>query len=97
MINPMNLIQMMGRGGMGGGNPMQMISQMMKGGGNPQAMIMDMMKKQAGDNPIMKNALDMMEKGDSKGVERLVKNVCNEKGIDPNEAVKQIMNQFGMK
>lgn len=97
MMNPMNLMQMMGKGGMGGGNPMQMISQMMKGGGNTQSMIMDMIKKQAGDNPIMNNAIQMMEKGDKEGVEKLVRNVCQEKGINPDDAMKQIMSQFGMK
>lgn len=93
MINFQSLIQMMGKGGMGGVNPMQM----MAGGGNPKAMIMDMIKKQAGDNPIMNNAIQMMEKGDKEGVEKLVRNVCQEKGINPDDAMKQIMSQFGMK
>ena len=42
-------------------NPMQ-IMQMMKNGGNPQQMIMNMMRQQAGNNPVMNNALQMMEK-----------------------------------
>lgn len=95
MMNPMNLMQMMGKSG--GGNPMQMISQMMGGGANSQSMIMDMIKKQAGNNPIMNNAIQMMEKGDKEGVEKLVRNVCQEKGINPDDAMKQIMSQFGMK
>lgn len=89
----MNMLQMMNGGGM---NPMQMISQMMSGG-KPSSMVMDMLKHQAGNNPLMNNALQMMEKGDTQGVETLVRNLCKEKGVNPEDAMKQLMSQFGMK
>lgn len=77
-------------------NPMQ-IMQLMKGGGNPQQMIMNMMKQQAGNNPVMNNALQMMEKGDNAGLEKLARNLCKERNINPDEAFNQIKGQFGMK
>lgn len=77
-------------------NPMQ-IMQMMKNGGNPQQMIMNMMRQQAGNNPVMNNALQMMEKGDNAGLENLVRNLCKERNINPDEAFNQIKGQFGMK
>lgn len=77
-------------------NPMQ-IMQMMKGGGNPQQMIMNMMRQQAGSNPVMNNALRMMEKGDNAGLEKLARNLCKERNINPDEAFNQIKGQFGMK
>lgn len=77
-------------------NPMQ-IMQMMKNGGNPQRMIMNMMRQQAGSNPVMNNALQMMEKGDNAGLEKLARNLCSEKGINADEAFKQIKGQFCMK
>lgn len=77
-------------------NPMQLM-QMMRNGGNPQQMIMNMMKQQAGNNPVMNNALHMMEKGDNAGLENLARNLCSEKGINPDEAFNQIKGQFGMK
>lgn len=77
-------------------NPMQ-IMQMIKSGGNPQQMIMNMMKQQAGSNPVMNNALQMMEKGDNAGLENLARNLCSEKGINPDEAFNQIKGQFGIK
>ena len=77
-------------------NPMQ-IMQMMKGGGNSQQMIMNMMKQQAGNNPVMNNALQMMEKGDNAGLEKLARNLCKERNINPDEAFNQIKGQFGMK
>lgn len=77
-------------------NPMQLI-QMMKNGGNPQQMIMNMMRQQAGSNPVMNNALQMMEKGDNAGLENLARNLCKERNINPDEAFNQIKGQFGMK
>lgn len=77
-------------------NPMQ-IMQIIKSGGNPQQMIMNMMKQQSGSNPVMNNALQMMEKGDNAGLENLARNLCSEKGINPDEAFNQIKGQFGMK
>ena len=77
-------------------NPMQLM-QMMKNGGNPQRMIMNMMRQQAGSNPVMNNALQMMEKGDNAGLEKLARNLCKERNIDPDDALNQIKGQFGMK
>lgn len=76
--------------------PMQ-IMQMMKNGGNPQQMLMNMMKQQAGSNPIMNNALQMMEKGDNAGLENLARNLCKERNINPDDAFNQIKGQFGIK
>lgn len=73
------------------------IMQMMKNGGNPQQAIMNMMKSQAGNNPVMRNALQMIEKGDNAGLENLARNLCKERNINPDEAFNQIKGQFGMK
>lgn len=74
-------------------NPMQMI-QAFK---NPQQFIQGMMNNnQAMQNPILKNALEMAQKGDKKGVEELARNLCSEKGINPDEAIGKIKSQFGI-
>lgn len=74
-------------------NPMQMI-QAFK---NPQQFIQGMMNNnQAMQNPILKNALEMAQKGDKQGVEKLARNLCNEKGINPDEAIGKIKSQFGI-
>lgn len=77
-------------------NPMQLM-QMMRSGGNPQQALITMMKRQAGNNPVMNNAIQMMEKGDSAGVERLARNLCKEKNLNPDDVLSQIKTQFGMK
>lgn len=77
-------------------NPMQLI-QMVRNGGNPQQAVMNIVKQQAGNNPVMNNALQMMEKGDNAGIEKLARNLCKEKGINPDEMLSQVQNQFGIK
>ena len=77
-------------------NPMQLM-QMMKNGGNPRQMLINMMKQQAGNNPVMSNALLLMEKGDSKGLEQGCRNLGKEKNVDIDQMMNQIKNQFGMK
>ena len=76
-------------------NPM-MLMQMLRGG-NPQQAIMNAMRNQAGQNPVLNNALDMAEKQDAKGLEQLARNLCKSNGVNADDMVKQIKSQFGMK
>lgn len=62
---------------------------------NPQAMIMNVLRQQAGSNPVLNNALGMAEKGDMQGVETLCRNICKDRGIDPEKMMQQAMSQFG--
>lgn len=65
-------------------NPLMMIGQMMKNGGNPQQIFQQMMGNNPSmNNPIMKNAFEMAQKGDSKGVEELARNLCRESVLYP--------------
>lgn len=75
-------------------NPVQFVKMMR--GGNPQKVVMDMMREQAGNNPVMRNAMQMAENGDSEGIEKLARNLCKEQGIDADEMVKKIKSQFGL-
>ena len=71
-------------------NPFQLFQAMR----NPQQFLQQMAgNSQAMSNPILKNAMDMANK---KGVEQLARNLCKEKGINVDDAVRQIKNQFGM-
>lgn len=76
-------------------NPM-MLMQMLRGG-NPQQAIMNAMRNQAGQNPVLNNALDMAEKQDTKGLEQLARNLCESNGVNADDMVRQIKSQFGMK
>ena len=75
-------------------NPIN-IFQMMKAG--PQQFIQQMIgNNQIMSNPIIKNALGMAQSGNSKGIEQMARNLCKEKGIDPDDVMKQIRGNFGI-
>ena len=70
--------------------------QMLQAFKNPQAMMQSLAKdNQCMQNPMVRNAMDMYQKGDSAGLERMARNICNEKGINPEEALQQIKQKFG--
>ena len=75
-------------------NPIN-IFQMMKA--SPQQFIQQMMgNNQIMSNPIIKNALGMAQSGNSKGIEQMARNLCKEKGINPDDVMKQIKGSFGI-
>ena len=74
-------------------NPMQLLQAMR----NPQQFIQNAMKNsQIMQNPIAKNAIEMYQKGDSKGINDLMNNLCRERGITPEEAQSKIKSMLGM-
>ena len=74
-------------------NPMQMLQGMR----NPQQFLQQMMgNRQMMSNPIIKNALGMVQSGDSKGIEQMARNLCKEKGIDADKAFESFKSQLGM-
>lgn len=52
--------------------------------------IMQMLRQRAGSNKTMDNALNMMERGDYAGVENIAKNLCKERGINPDDVIKDV-------
>lgn len=74
---------------------MQLIG-IIKNGGNPQQFIQQMMNNsQVMQNPLARNAIEMMQKRDSKGIEEMARNLCKEKGVNPDDMMKQLQSQFG--
>lgn len=61
--------------------------------GNPQQAL-QIMRKQAGNNPVMNNALDLMEKGDYEGLNQLSQNLFKENNINPQNALQGMMQRF---
>ena len=74
-------------------NPLQFMKAMR----NPQ----EFMKQAMNDsdimsNPIAKNALEMYQKGDMKGLQDMAENLCKERGTTPQQVQEIIKKQFGM-
>lgn len=70
-------------------NPLN-IFQMMKNG-NPQQFLQQMMgNNQVMRNPLMKNTIEMAQKGDMQGIEQMARNLCKEKGLNADDVINQI-------
>lgn len=72
--------------------PVQLI-QMIKGG-NPQQVAMNLLQQNL-NNPMAENALNMINNGDSKGIETICRNICKSRNINIDELMKNVKNQFG--
>ena len=74
-------------------NPMQLM-QAMK---NPQAFMNQIMgNQQMMNNPMIKNTVNMAQKGDAKGIEQMARNLCKEKGLNADEVFNQIKSKMNM-
>ena len=74
-------------------NPFQMLGAMK----NPQAFIQQMMNNsQIMQNPIIQNAIQMYQNGDTQGLQAMAENVCKERGTTPQQVQEMIKKQFGM-
>ena len=75
-------------------NPMQLMQAMR----NPQAFMQQMTENsQVMQNPMAKNAMEMYQKGDTKGLQTMAENLAKERGTTVDDIKRQIMAQFGMK
>ena len=74
-------------------NPLQFTKSMR----NPQEFMQKMMdNSQVMQNPIAKNAMEMYQKGDTKGLQTMAENLCKERGTTPQQVQEMIKKQFGM-
>ena len=72
-------------------NPMQFMN-MLKGIKNPKDAVISMIK--SNNNPMIKNLVEMAEKGDNEGIENFARNMFKEQGRDFDSEIKQFMNNF---
>ena len=74
-------------------NPLQFVQAMR----NPQEFMKNIMNNnEIMQNPIAKNALEMYQKGDMKGLQAMAENLCKERGTTPQQVQEIIKKQFGM-
>lgn len=62
-------------------NPMQLI-QMIRNGNNPQQLVMSMLQQQSNNNPLIKNAADLVQSGNMSGLETMARNLASQRGLD---------------
>lgn len=59
---------------------------------NPRDFVMNYVKQN--NNPIINNMVEQAEKGNSKEIENIARNICKEKGMDFDRDLSPIINQF---
>ena len=71
-------------------NPMQMLQNFLTKGLSPQKIVEQM----AGNNPMMVNLVKMANAGDTDGVEKVARNMFNEKGRDFDKEFSEFKSKF---
>lgn len=61
---------------------------------NPQQIVMQMLQNGAGNNPAIKNMIDLAQRGDERGVENVARNLFKSRGMDFDSIAKQAMSRF---
>lgn len=72
---------------------MNNLFQVMQAIQNPQQFLQN---SQAMQNPVLKNAIEMYQRGDKEGINRLADNLCSERGINRRDLEMQIKSRFGL-
>lgn len=72
-------------------NPMQIIN-MLKGAKTPKEAVISMVK--SNNNPMIKNLVEMAEKGNTEGVESFARNLFKEQGRDFDKEFGEFTKNF---
>ena len=72
---------------------MQFIN-MIQSNKNPQQFVMNMLNEKANFNPVYKNLVDLVQAGDTKGIENIVRNIAEEKGINFDKEFNSFKQMF---
>lgn len=62
-------------------NPMQLLA-MIRQGQNPAGMLTQLVQNQMGGTPLGDNLIKLMQNNDTKGIENVVRNLCQQRGMD---------------
>ena len=62
-------------------NPMQIIA-MIRNGSNPQQLLMNILEGNMGNTPMGQNLMALAKEGNSKGLEKIARNMCAQQGVE---------------
>lgn len=73
-------------------NNLMQIIEMLKGIKDPKQAVMNIAKNNT--NPMIKNLIDMAEKGDNQGIENFARNIFKEQGRNFDEEFSEFTKNF---
>lgn len=76
-------------------NPMQLIA-MIKNGQNPQQLMMQVLETQMNDSPMRDNLLDLARRGDTAGIEKIARNLAQQRGVDFDKEFNAFRQMLGL-
>lgn len=76
-------------------NPIQLLA-MLRNGQNPMAMMMQLMQSQMGGTPLGDNLVQLAKKNDTKGIENVARNLCQQRGLDFDKEFASFRQQLGL-
>lgn len=76
-------------------NPMQLIT-MIKNGQNPQQLMMQVLETQMNDSPMRDNLLDLARRGDTAGIEKIARNLAQQRGVDFDKEFNAFRQMLGL-
>lgn len=76
-------------------DPMQLIA-MIKNGQNPQQLMMQVLETQMNDSPMRDNLLDLARRGDTAGIEKIARNLAQQRGVDFDKEFNAFRQMLGL-
>ena len=77
-------------------SPMEIIAAI-KNGQNPQQLLMSILESRMGQTPMGKNLLALAKNNDTKGIETVVRNLFNSRGVDFDKEFNAFKQMLGVK
>ena len=74
-------------------NPIQLI-QMLKSGQNPQQLIMNIFQQNVNNNPILQNAVNLAQNGNTAALEMIARNLAQQKGLNFDKEFSNFKQQY---
>ena len=76
-------------------NPMQFL-QFIRQGQNPQQLIMILLEQKMPNSPMRNNILNLARNQDGPGLEKLARNLCQQKGVDFDKEFTAFKQRLGL-
>lgn len=76
-------------------NPIQQMMQMVKMHQNPQQMMLEFLQQQ--NNPMSQNLLSLARANNTQDIEKIVRNICTQRGIDFDKEFTAFKQSLGIK
>ena len=76
-------------------NPIMLV-QAIKNGQNPQQLMLNILQNNMSGTPLGENLINLVKKGDTAGIEQVVRNISQQRGIDFDQEFPVFVKNLGL-